>query len=211
MYGLGFTFLLWPYTQVVNFLNQKTGKTMLSYRSILVILVVLFLTACSGSPYQYHVEPTTLEKGKTQYMLGDVTVNLILGHGGKPNDERFASEEALTQSFKQFLISHLNDRKILASDAASAELNVSIDYERRFNYGGNALNKPHVSFTAKVTQNGQLLASFGEYGFTTKYSGFKDMAVNAQITAFTWGPEDEPKDIALISKTIIDDVYNLGK
>ncbi|ODS22446.1 hypothetical protein AB835_14090 [Candidatus Endobugula sertula] len=80
-----------------------------------------------------------------------------------------------------------------------------------FNWGGKALNKPEVSFTAKVTKNGQLLASFGESKFTTKYGSFKDIAVNAQIAAFKWGAEDEPKDIELISKTIVDDVYNVGK
>ena len=186
---------------------------MLNYRSILVAFAVLFLTACSSSPYQYHVEPTALVKGKTQYVLGDVTVKLTLGHGGKPNDERFASEETLTQSVKDYLTTELQNKKILALDSVNADavLNVSIDYERRFNYGGNALNKPHVSFIAKITKDEQLLASFGESGFTTKYGSFKDIAVNAQIASFTWGAEDEPKDIELISKMIVDDVYQLGR
>lgn len=186
---------------------------MLRYRFILVASIVLFLTACSSSPYQYHVEPTTLEKGKTQYVLGDVTVKLTLGLGGKSNDARFASEEVLTQSFKDYLTTELQNKKILALDEVNADavLNVSIDYERRFNYGGNALNKPYVSFTANVTKDEQLLASFGESGFTTKYDYFKDIAVNAQIAIYKWGAEDEPQDIELISKTIVDDAYQLGR
>ena len=46
---------------------------------------------------------------------------------------------------------------------------------------------------------------------TTKYSYFKEMAVLAEIAAFRWDAQDEPTDIDLISKTLVDEIKDIGK
>lgn len=79
-----------------------------------------------------------------------------------------------------------------------------------FNSGGEALNKPQVSHSLAISQNEAKLASFASKKYTTKYAYFEDAAVNIEIAAFLWDSEDEPRDIELISKLIVEDLANIG-
>lgn len=185
----------------------------MNYRNWVAITLSILLTACASSPYKYHVEPTPLEKGKSTYYLGNVSVDLTIGNGGKENDERFASQQDLEQSFLTFLMEKMNEEGVLAQTPADADaiLSVEIDYTRTFNHGGNALNKPRVSYTVSAFKDMELLASYSVDEFTTSYGGIKNALVNAQIAAFAWGAEDEPKDIELISELISEEISELGK
>ena len=87
-----------------------------------------------------------------------------------------------------------------------------MDYERWFNWGGKALNKPHFRYSVKIYDNDdRLLVSYSIPVSTTKYSYFKEIAVLAEIAAFRWDAEDEPTDIDLISKTLVDEIKDIGK
>lgn len=79
-----------------------------------------------------------------------------------------------------------------------------------FNSGGKALNKPQVSHSVVISENETKLASFTSSKYTTKYAYFEDAAVNIEIAAFLWDSEDEPRDIELISKLIVEDLANIG-
>ena len=75
-----------------------------------------------------------------------------------------------------------------------------------------ALNKPHFRYSVKIYDNAdRLLVSYSIPASTTKYSYFKEIAILAEIAAFRWDAEDEPTDIDLISKTLVDEIKDIGK
>lgn len=60
-------------------------------KGIYIILIAALLTGCgSTSPYTYYVKPTPLKENKTNYYLGDIDVNLKLGHGAIIGDKSFS-------------------------------------------------------------------------------------------------------------------------
>ncbi len=181
-------------------------------KKLLLILSVLVVTGCVSSPSMQDAESIPLEKGKSSYYLKNITVNLTLGHGAIPGDDSFSNEEELTKQFNNSLSMALKKKGILASDSSSAdaELEITIEYKRNFNYGGKALNKPRISHLVNIYKDGKKLVSFGQDNYTTKYSYFKELAVNAEIASFNWGADDELQDINLISEAIVDEISNVG-
>ena len=176
------------------------------------LIMAVVLTGCASDPYVYYVKPTPLKSNQTKYFLKDVKVTLKLGHGAIPGDKTFASQEKLLGQFKKYLVKHLKKHNILAKKSSTETPNVEIyiDYTRRFNYGGKALNKPEVSHKVIVSNKSGKIASFALNNYTTKYAYFEDTAVNLQIALFTWDAEDEVKDVELISEMLAEDLANLG-
>ena len=182
-------------------------------KKTLPFIFALTFAGCASSPYVYHVEPTQLQSNQTQYKISSVVVNLELGHGAIPGDESFATQDQLKKQFEASLIAQMKEKGIYAekwgNEGFSVDLN--INYERNFNYGGKALNKPHVSHSAIVLdEKQQKLASFAQSNYTTNYGTFGDVAVNIEIASFSWDAEDELKDIELISKKIVEELADLG-
>lgn len=181
-------------------------------RAILVVTFAMLLSACASSPYTYHVEPTPIKKQKTTYTISAVNVNLTLGNGAIPGDESFANESELEAQFSNYLSSALAEKGILAQEGSEHfEIIVDINYTRKFNIGGKALNKPEVSHRVTILNAEETLATFSQGPYTTKYSALTNTAVNLKIASFLWGREDEPKDVELISELIIRDLANAGK
>lgn len=182
-------------------------------KKTLSFIFALTLAGCSSSPYVYHVEPTQLQSNQTQYNINSVVVNLKLGEGAIPGDESFANQEQLKEQFKASLITHMKEKGIYTdklSDSGFA-VDFNINYERKFNYGGKSLNKPAVSHdVAVMNAKKQKLASFSQGTYTTAYGTFVNAAVNIEIAAFSWDAEDEPRDIDLISKQIVEELAELG-
>ena len=180
---------------------------------MLVMLVMLVIFTGCSSKYTYHIEPTPLRKGETLYRLGNVNVNLSLGYGGIENDSRFANAQELTDSFKEDINMYLEKENLLATDDTHADaiVDLNIFYTRRFNYGGNCLNKPLISYKASIRNKEGVLASYMIDEFTTKYAYFDDLAVNLEIATYNWDAEDEPRDIDVVSKIIVQDIAGLGK
>jgi len=183
------------------------------FKKYLVIGIATMLAGCASSPYQYYEESTSIEKGVTKYHLNEVNLHLTLGHGAIPGDTTFVSESKLKEEFLSALLEEMKKQGVSASndDSNAVKANVSIQYQRNFNYGGKALNKPVVSHEVLVQRDDQPLASFKSTGYTTKYPYFEDAAVSLEIASFQWGPEDEPRDVQMISKFIVEDLSQLGK
>lgn len=177
------------------------------------IASAFFLAGCSSTPTVNTAESTPLKKGESQYSLSAPVVNLTLGDGAIPNDTTFASQDDLAKQFYQSLESSFAEKKILATGNAKADATVEInmDYQRNFNWGGKALNKPKFSYSVTIKADGKVLASYSVENQTTNYGSFKDAAVNLEISAFKWGAEDEPKDIALIAETIAEEMAEIGE
>lgn len=178
-------------------------------KKIILTLLAIALTGCS-SPYVYHVEPTQLQSNETQYDIGSVTVNLELGHGAISGDESFASEAVLKKQFEDALVATMEEKGIYGA-ASGYSVVVDIDYKRMFNLGGKALNKPEVSHSVSVFDSeNKKLASFAVGKYTTGYGTFGNAAVNLQIAAFTWGAEDEPRDVKVVAEAIVNQLADLG-
>ncbi|KKC99495.1 hypothetical protein [Photobacterium halotolerans] len=179
----------------------------------LAVSLAVTLGGCASSPYQYYEETTSIQKGITKYHLNDVNLQLTLGHGGIPGDTSFASESQLKDEFYVALLDEMKKKNLLASDTDkdAVQANISVRYQRNFNYGGKALNKPIVSHEVSVQRDNKPLASFQASGYTTKYAYFEDAAVSLEIATFQWDAEDEPRDIQMVSKLIIEDLSELGK
>ncbi|NRB65598.1 MAG: hypothetical protein HRU40_21700 [Saprospiraceae bacterium] len=182
-------------------------------KKTLPFIFALTLAGCASSPYVYHVEPTQLQSNQTQYNISSVVVNLELGHGAILGDESFATQEQLKKQFETSLIAQMKEKGIYAAKVGNKGFSVdlNINYKRNFNYGGKALNKPHISHSVFVLDGTQQkLASFSQGNYTTDYGTFGDVAVNIEIAAFSWDAEDELRDIELISKIIVEELADLG-
>jgi hypothetical protein len=185
----------------------------MDFKKIIFPFLALIMSGCASSPYAYDVEPTPLKKGETKYSLGNVDVNLTLGHGALADDTSFATQDKLTEQFTVALKKHLKEKGISAAtdDSADALANITIDYIRTFNHGGTSLNKPVVSHQVVIRQGEQKLASFNQGKYTTEYSYLRDAAVNLEIASFQWEAEDEPEDVDLIAEMIVEELAELGK
>ena len=181
--------------------------------NLLIAFALFFLASCSTSKYVYHLEPTPIKKGITKYAIKEVKVTLELGNGAIEGDTTFSSESQLKKQFVDSLTKHLKEQGLEANSANQhnvVDVSVKINYLRRFNWGGKALNKPEVSHTVVVQKDGKKIASFDQNKYTTKYGYLKDAAVNIEIAAFQWDSEDEKQDVDLISELIIEDLKELG-
>lgn len=180
---------------------------------LMAIFIVLGMLGCAASPYTYHVEPTPLVAGQSKYLLGDINVNLVEGHGAPTGDTPYASEEVLIKGFTEALTKHMKELGILANSENTADgiANIDIDFTRTFHVMGNALAKPRISHSIIIIGATQPLASVKKGPYQTKYSSFKDIAVNLEISTGNWNEEDEPRDVDLISKLISKDISKMGK
>ena len=178
------------------------------FSSLLVVLMTM-ISGC-GSAYTYNLKPTPIKQGESKYVVRNLELKLSHSDGRNTENKTFKTEVELQESFKSFIKEALVENSILG-DSKGYQLDISINYTRVYNYGGNALNKPKVSYFVKVYDtNNKLLANHGTGEFTTKYASFKDAYVNAQIATFTWDAEDEPKDIHLISNLLVEELSELG-
>ncbi|MCY7295196.1 hypothetical protein [Alteromonas sp. a30] len=181
-------------------------------KTVIAITLAVLLSACASSPYTYHVEPTPILKQKTPYKVSQVSVNLTLGHGAIEGDTTFANKTELESQFRNYLEASLKEKGLLAAENTEGlSVSFSIDFKRRFHLGGGALGKPEVSHSVVIQDGDKALASFGKRNYTTKYAYLEDLAVNLEIAAFSWDQEDEPRDIELISKLIVEELINAGK
>lgn len=179
----------------------------------MAIFIALGMAGCASSPYTYHVEPTPLVAGQSKYMLGDVHVNLIEGHGAPTGDAPYATKEVLTKEFIEALTKHMKELNVLADteNASDGTVNVDVDFTRTFHVSGDALAKPQISHTIVINKTEQPLVSVTQGPYQTKYGYLDDMAVNLEITAGNWDQEDEPRDVDLVSKLISEDISEIGK
>ncbi len=180
-------------------------------KTYLMLIAALLVGCGTSSSFTYYVKPTPLKINETNYLIGKVTVNLMLGHGAIKGDKTFSSKVQLEKQFIGFLRKHLIEKGVFSkSKNADAVVNITIDYTRTFNYGGKSLNKPRVSHSIEIIKNGKRLASSQQSNYTTTYGYFKDLAVNLEISTFNRDAEDEPEDIELVAKMIAEDIAKAG-
>ncbi|MDR1285814.1 MAG: hypothetical protein LBJ88_06410 [Campylobacteraceae bacterium] len=179
----------------------------LVFKGFLACLMLLFFTGC-GSKVTYTIKPTPLEHGKSTYVINELNLHLI-EQGKDITNLTYLTQEQLAESFKHNIASQLKEQGIYGNEYI---VNIDIFYNRVFNIGGNKLNKPKFKYDIRIlNKNNELLASYTIPLSTTKYSYFKEIAVNTEISTFNRDVEDEPEDVELISKTIAKEIKEIGK
>ncbi|WP_020209916.1 hypothetical protein [Gilvimarinus chinensis] len=178
-------------------------------RICLLMLFASLMVACASAPkYQYAVEPTPLKAESTQYAIESVEVNLILGHGAREGDTRFNTEAKITETFTQALTQALQEYGALAdAEAADADLNIVVDFVRKYNTGGKALNTPQVSHKVIASRGEQELAVFGLESYTLEYGIYDQM----KIAGFKRGNDEELADIKRLAQLMADDIVQMGR
>lgn len=178
---------------------------------ILFPLILAILFGGCGGGYHYDVKPTPLQKGISKYVLGDFKFSLTEDHRNKAN-LTYKNEQELKKDFVAAINKNLAQIGLLGVEGKDYRIDITMNYLRRFNYGGNALNKPYFDYSVEIFDNtGTRLASYAISTSTTKYSYFKDLAVNLQIGTYQRDAEDEPEDIELIAKTLVGEISEIGK
>lgn len=178
---------------------------------LMLIMSAFVLIGCSSKSQSiYIINPTPLKKESSKYYVKDLNVTLYHGHGRNLENKTFSSEQELQGLFAKDIQAHLVTKKIFSKDGYG--LSITLDYTRTYNYGGNALNKPQYVYTVKIydSSNNTLLVSYSIPPSTTKYAYLEDAAVSFKIGLYQWGAEDEPRDIDLISKTLVNEISLLG-
>jgi hypothetical protein len=173
------------------------------YLKVLFLSFFVLLAGCAG---QMKKIPASAEI--SAFHLKEVTVNLIFNGNEIPGDTTFASQEEFAKNFEDDLVKYLKEKNIYSASSREdvAELYITLDYTRNYTHNGKALIQPYVSHNVKVYSGDSELLSFGVSNYTTKYDYFTQFAVVTQRLAYEWDQEDEPKEIDLISKTIINDL-----
>lgn len=189
---------------------MRNIKRSLSY--VFISVFAILFVGCSSKSI-YTVEPTPIKKGEAKYVLGEFKLTLSHGHGRNLENKTFKNEEDLKDSFAEFINKKLKEQKLDGTNIDdSYKVKIDMNYERKYNIGGNALNKPYIDYFVEVfDKNNKLLANYGYGKHTTKYAYFGDAAVNVEIAMFKWDAEDEPRDVELISGLIVKDLAELGK
>lgn len=177
-----------------------------------IIFISFFLFGCSSGPMVKVDSSSPLKAGVTRYSIVKPVVKLTLGHGAIEGDKTFADSSTLESQLAAAMTKHFAEMGLLAAnpESADASVEVTMDYVRRFNYGGKSLNKPQISYRVQIKEGAQLLAQYSISNVTTYYGPLEDAGVNLQISTFTWGAEDEPKDIDMIAKVITEEISKIG-
>jgi hypothetical protein len=171
--------------------------------------VVISISGC-GSKINYEVKPTPLQKNKSTYVLGKFNLFLEESSNKDITNLTYLTQDKLAESFIEKFTNQLKEQGIYGDEYV---INIDMYYERVFNIGGNKLNRPQFRYDVKIlNKNNELLASYGIGLSTTKYAYFKDAAVNIEISTFNRDAEDEPEDIELICKILVENIKKeIGK
>lgn len=173
----------------------------------LTMVIALLFSGC-GSRYAYDVKPTPLKANKSTYEIKSIDFVLDHGHGRNLANKTFSNEKVTKKIFTSFLKKALVEEKISGNEYF---LDIKMYYLRKYNYGGNALNKPEFKYSINILdKENKLIAHYGIPMSTTKYGYFKDLAVNTQIILFNRKAEHEPEDLELITKTMAIELSSIG-
>lgn len=163
----------------------------------------LALVGCAG-----HVDQAPEQKTIRAFYMKKLTVNLSESVEAIPGRKQFASESKLSKDFAYSIHKHLVEEGLYASKPGPnvGELDITIDYLRRYKMGGRALSRPLVSHQVVVSQGNQTLAKLVQNNYTPLYGYFKAVYVNIERAIHQWDEKDEHVDADNISESLVEDL-----
>lgn len=137
-------------------------------------------------------------------VVSSVQVDLKLQSSKHP--QGYLSEAEMAAALRTEIIRLLQENKQAHYDEQAAgglTAVIQMDYLRKFSYG-DAIAKPVFSGRVHVDSASGRLATHTILKSTTRYGGFSDALVNAEVSVGGWDHEDEPRDIGVIATVIVD-------
>ena len=177
--------------------------------------VMLFISGCGSSKYNYVVAPTPLEEGSSKYHLENFKFSL--DDSDRNETSNFVNEEKMQEQFKSSLSKFMKKENILgAKDSYIIDLNLS--YVRNYYYMGNSTSRtsvqlPYFKYEYKVYDiNRKLLATYSIPQSQIEYGTLEGAhAISFQILAGQRKAEHEIEDIDHISKYLVKNIAEMGK
>ncbi|REG83690.1 hypothetical protein [Marinomonas pollencensis] len=165
--------------------------------------VALVLVGCASS-----VEKAPDKEQIKAFYIKQLTVNLSESVEAIPGSKQFASESKLSKDFAYSIHKNLVEAGIYASMPGPnvAELDITIDYLRRYKIGGRALSRPLVSHQVIISQGNQKIAKLTQKNYTPLYGYFKAVYVNIERAIHQWDEKDEHIDAENISESLVEDL-----
>ena len=163
----------------------------------------MVLVGCASS-----VEKTPDKKQIKAFYIKQLTVNLSESVEAIPGSKQFASEAKLSKDFAYSIHKNLVEEDIYAYKPGPnvAELDITIDYLRRYKLGGRALSRPLVSHQVIIYQGNKKLAELQQNNYTPLYGYFKAVYVNIERAIHQWDEKDEHVDADNISESLVEDL-----
>lgn len=180
-----------------------------------VLLAVLFLTACTTSPYHYRDNPTSLKKGISKYQVKNI--NIVLENNKKlwtSNDAvaSYPGQDAIKAMVTEELQKLLKAKGIYAEaqGEASAAIDVNLNYRRSF-VVGSGVTYPTVSFslTGKDGQGEEVVSYYSGEGLL-KGGGRKSIVNDHKILIGKYDQEEEREDIAAVAYLVFEAIAKIG-
>lgn len=187
---------------------------MKNYARLITAAVVIMVTACSSSRFNYVVDPTPLVQGKTLYSIKNVNVS-ITTFGikiTKSNDVKgYMSENDMAKVFQEKITGYMKENNIYDSGKSPEyTLSLEIRYTRTFAVNSNKVISPSFSYSWVVEKEGKQIASYQSRGM--EFTGLKRFGEVLNTGSSDINPEAELEYIDSISKYIVEeDIVNLGK
>ncbi len=208
-------------------------------KNITAILIVIFLTSCSGH-INYVKKPTPIVKNESKYYVNNVNVKLNGDYGkssgsgsGVVNEwSKFPNESEMSKNMKNILIDRLKEKNIYSENKLETNVflvNLDVQYKRIgiFNKK-NTFSSFEMSHNVEVYDQNKELVAQGFFGpYKVSYATYNCGLLKNIITLFGCsayyetkntikvfagkGPEDEIEEIGIVLNSLVKDIKDLGK
>ena len=184
-------------------------------KNLVVLAGVMLMCGCAtnSTAYRYAENAQPITEKQAQYFISDINVKIdqVKSIAGYPN------ETELAQIFKTKLEDGLaKQNKLVAADSVDA-LGVAFDirYKRVFSGEGfgmaGAVGRPVVAIESKILNDGKIIASYSQENVTTNHGLFGNFATIGKQLSQSAGPEEELKDIDILTQGMVDNLVNIGR
>lgn len=173
-------------------------------KKIILLAIVSLLTLISGCASTFQYTPAAEGYQNKPMVVSSVEVELKLESAKQPTG--YMTEAEMADALRSDIVRLLKENKNIqynetAQDGLKAV--IQLNYLRKFSYG-DAVAKPEFSGKVHVDSASGRLATHVIGKSTTKFAGFTDAMVNAEVAVGKWDHEDEPRDIGVIAIIVAD-------
>lgn len=175
----------------------------MNIKAAFLAVAALFLAGCA-STFQYSAGSE--EYRNKPLVISSVKVEVRLDSAKQPKG--YLTETEIAETVRADMIRLLQENNAItyienAADGLSTT--VKLNYFRKFSYG-DAIAKPEFSGSIYVDHGSKRLGSRSFAKATTKFGGFTDALVNAEVGVGKWDHEDEPRDLEVIASVLVSDL-----
>jgi len=172
----------------------------MNIKAAFLAVAAMFLAGCA-STFQYSA-------GSEEYRNKPLVIKVEVRLDSAKQPKGYLTESEIAETVRADMIRLLQENNAItyienAADGLSTT--VKLNYFRKFSYG-DAIAKPEFSGSIYVDHGSKRLGSRSFAKATTKFGGFTDALVNAEVGVGKWDHEDEPRDLEVIASVLVSDL-----